>query len=248
MDPAARTMLGEFRIDAVLGHGGSGIVYDAMWGPRRVALKVMAPDTVGTGKETAQFLAEAQRLQQIGHPSVVKVLSVGQLPDGRPYLAMERLEGETLASVIAQGALPLAHALELFPGLCAAVGALHDQGLVHRDLKPENVFVVAGRHAVLLDFGIAKDIAAPASTTTAEGNVRGTPAYMAPARFFGQPAGIGTDLYELALVLYIMLAGRLPWDVVSDPEARLSPRSLVELVPNLPAMLDVEVRRALSTA
>jgi serine/threonine protein kinase len=248
--PTAQTALpatlGEFRIDAVLGQGGSGIVYDARWGPRRVALKVLHANLVGTGKERSQFLAEAQRLQQIGHPSVVKVLTTGQLPDERPYLAMEHLEGETLATLITKGALPLGRALALFSELCGAVTALHEQGLVHRDLKPENVFVVGGEHAVLLDFGIAKDLGAPASTTTQEGNVRGTPAYMAPERFFGQPAGIATDIYELALVLYAMLAGRLPWNEVADPEARLSPRPLVELAP-VPETLDVEIRRALST-
>lgn len=246
-DPAHQTeRLGEFLIEGVLGQGGSGIVYDAKWGPRRVALKVLHPSLIGTGRERAQFLTEAQRLQQIMHPSVVKVLALGQLPDGRPYLAMERLDGETLASVIARGALPLDRALELFRELCSAVAALHDQGLVHRDLKPENVFVVDGRHAVLLDFGIAKDITAPASTTTQEGNVRGTPAYMAPERFFGSPAGIATDVYELALVLYTTLAGRLPWDEVADPEARLAPRSLTDFA-RVPEALDVEIRRALST-
>ena len=248
MDPVAQpSMLGEFRILSELGHGGSGVVYDANWGPRRVALKVLHPSLVGTGKERAQFITEAQRLQQITHPSVVKVFAVGQLPDGRPYLAMERLDGETLAAVIARGAMPLAHALALFEELSSAVAALHAQGLVHRDLKPENVFVVGNRHAVLLDFGIAKDLSAPASTTTQEGNVRGTPAYMAPERFFGQPAGIATDIYELALVLYVMLAGRLPWDDAVDPEARLSPRSLAELAPGVSEALDVEIRRALST-
>src|SRR5512135_654055 len=248
METAPQT-LGDFRVQAVLGQGGSGIVYDAHWGPRRVALKVLHPSLVGTGKERAQFLAEAQRLQQVAHPSVVKVFAVGELPDGRPYLAMERLEGETLAQVIARGPLTQAHALELFSELCGAVSALHAQGLVHRDLKPENVFVVAGKHAVLLDFGIAKDLSAPASTTTQDGQVRGTPAYMAPERFFGQPAGIATDVYELALVLYAMLAGRLPWDELADPEARLAPRSLCELGSEItvsPA-LDVEIRRALST-
>ncbi|HET9986936.1 MAG TPA: serine/threonine-protein kinase, partial [Kofleriaceae bacterium] len=239
--------MGEFGIHAVLGQGGSGVVYDASWGPRRVALKVLHAELVGTGKERAQFLAEAQRLQQIGHPSVVKVLAVGTLPDGRPYLAMERLAGETLAALIARGPLALNRALTLFGELCSAVAALHDQGLVHRDLKPENVFVTAeGHHAVLLDFGIAKDLAAPASTTTQEGHVRGTPAYMAPERFFGQPAGLATDVYELALVLYAMLAGRLPWLDAADPEARLSPLPLTGLAP-VPEALDIEIRRALST-
>ncbi len=250
MDPAPLrsfpSVLGEFRIDAILGEGGSGIVYDAAWGPRRVALKVLHPTLADTDRVRAQFLSEAQRLQGIAHPSVVKVLAVGELPDGRPYLAMERLEGETLASVLARGPLSLADALPLFSELCGAVHTLHAQGLIHRDLKPENVFIVNGVHAVLLDFGIAKELAAAASTTTVEGGVRGTPAYMAPERFFGQPASIATDLYELAVTFYAMLSGRLPWDDLADPEARLSPRPLVELAP-VPDELDVEVRRALST-
>lgn len=239
--------LGEFRISAVLGRGGSGIVYDATWGPRRVALKVLHEELVGTERVRSQFLTEARALQGISHPSVVKVLGVGELPDGRPYLAMERLDGETLASVLARGPLALGPALALFDELCEAVGALHAQGLVHRDLKPENVFVVAGEHAVLLDLGIAKDVAAPSSTTTMEGGVRGTPAYMAPERFFGQPAGVPTDIYELAVTLYATIAGQLPWTDLGDPEARLSPRPLVEIAPHVPAELDVEIRRALST-
>lgn len=250
MDPALESVppaLGEFRISAVLGRGGSGIVYDATWGPRRVALKLLHPELTGTERVRSQFLSEARALQGISHPSVVKVLGVGELPDGRPYMAMERLEGETLASVLARGPLALGHALVLFDELCEAVAALHATGLVHRDLKPENVFVVAGEHAVLLDLGIAKEVAAPSSTTTMEGGVRGTPAYMAPERFFGQPAGVPTDIYELAVTLYAMIAGQLPWTDLGDPEARLSPRPLVEIVPHIPAELDVEIRRALST-
>ena len=247
MHPAALPRsLGEFRIEGVLGEGGSGIVYDATWGPRRVALKVLHAHLADSERVRAQFLVEAQRLQTITHPTVVKVLAVGELPDKRPYLAMERLEGETLAQVLAKGPLELTKALELFGELCAAVGTLHEQGLIHRDLKPENVFIVNGKHSVLLDFGIAKELDAPASTTTMDGGVRGTPAYMAPERFFGQPASIATDLYELAVTLYAMLAGRLPWDDLADPEARLSPRPLVELA-TVPEDLDVEIRRALST-
>jgi serine/threonine protein kinase len=237
------TALGEFDVHGVLGQGGSGVVYDARWGPRRVALKVPHAALLDTPRARAQFIAEAQRLQSIGHQAVVKVLAAGELPDGRPFLAMERLDGETLATTIARGPLALPHALALFDELCGAVGALHVQGLVHRDLKPENVFIVDGRHAVLLDFGIAKDLAAPASTTTQEGLVRGTPAYMAPERFFGQPASAATDIYELAVTLYAMIAGRLPWSDVADPEARLSPRAL----DGVPRALDIEIRRALST-
>jgi predicted Ser/Thr protein kinase len=250
MDPVLESVppaLGEFRISAVLGRGGSGIVYDATWGPRRVALKVLHEGLVGTERLRSQFLTEARALQGVSHPSVVKVLGCGELPDGRPFLAMEHLDGETLASVLARGPLALGHALLLFDELCEAVAALHATGLVHRDLKPENVFVVANEHAVLLDLGIAKDVAAPSSTTTMEGGVRGTPAYMAPERFFGQGAGVPTDIYELAVTLYAMIAGQLPWTDLGDPEARLSPRRLVDLVPHIPPELDIEIRRALST-
>src|SRR5687767_10301779 len=98
MDPAsetATTALGEFRISSILGRGGSGIVYDATWGPRRVALKVLHEELAGAERVRSQFLSEARALQNISHPSVVKILGVGELPDGRPYLAMERLDGET---------------------------------------------------------------------------------------------------------------------------------------------------------
>src|SRR5262252_8316359 len=149
----APTVLGDFRIAATLGQGGSGVVYDAVWGPRRVALKVLHAHLVASDKERAQWVAEAKRLQEIAHPSVVKVFAVGMLPDGRPYLAMERLDGEPLAAMLARGPLTLGSALEVWSELAEAVAALHEQGLVHRDLKPENVFVVAGKHVVLLDFG-----------------------------------------------------------------------------------------------
>jgi len=175
--------LGDFRILSLLGEGGSGLVYAARWGHREVALKVLRADDVPTESSRTKFLAEARILASIEHPSVVKVLSFGELPDGRPYLAMEKLDGETLAARIARGPLPLADALSVFEQIAHAVEALHQRGLIHRDLKPENVFLVAGgEYAVLLDFGIAKDLEAGASTVTQEGLVRGTPAYMAPER------------------------------------------------------------------
>jgi hypothetical protein len=164
---------------------------------------------------------------------------------------MEKLVGETLAARLGRGRMPAVAALRLFGQLADAVAALHDRGLVHRDLKPENVFLVgspgAPEHAVLLDFGIAKELAAPASTTTQDGGVRGTPAYMAPERFFGSPAAIATDIYELAVVVFAMLSGRLPWDDCGDPEVRLNPLRLVDTAPELPVALDAVVARALST-
>jgi serine/threonine protein kinase len=243
--------LGDFVVLGVLGEGGSGVVYDARWGHREIALKVLHPTLVASPREREQFLAEARRLAEIHHPGVVKVLAVGAVADGRPFLAMEKLRGETLAARLVRGPLPVTAALELFGQVTDAVEALHGRGLVHRDLKPENVVLVVGadgrEHAVLLDFGIAKELASAPSTTTQEGGVRGTPAYMAQERFFGQPASFATDIYELAVTLFAMLAGRLPWDDAADPEVRLDPRRLADVAPHVPAALDVEVRRALST-
>jgi serine/threonine-protein kinase len=127
--------------------------------------------------------------------------------------------------------------------MCGACGAPL-QGLVHRDLKPENVFIAADRHAVLLDFD-REGLAAPASTTTQDGGVRGTPAYMAPERFFGQPAACRPCLRARGRAVRDA-RGTIAVGDLGDPEARLSPRPLVELAP-VPAELDVEIRRAMST-
>src|SRR5687768_17795294 len=119
-----------------------------MWGHRRVALKVLRRELLKTDREQERFLAEASLLQSVDHPGVVKVLGSGSLPDGRPYLAMEHLDGEPLATRIARGALPLPDAFALFDQLASAVHALHLRGLVHRDIKPENI-IQTGAYAVL---------------------------------------------------------------------------------------------------
>jgi eukaryotic-like serine/threonine-protein kinase len=238
--------LGDFRLRGVLGEGGSGTVYDAMWGHRRVALKVLRRELLKTDREQERFLAEASLLQSVDHPGVVKVLGSGSLPDGRPYLAMEHLDGEPLAARVARGALPLPEALALFDQLASAVHALHLRGLVHRDIKPENI-ILTGAYAVLLDFGIAKAENAPASTITQEGSIRGTPAYMAPERFFGAAASPATDVYELAVVFYAMVTGRLPWSHAADPSARLNPPPPSALGHPLPPPLESVLLQALST-
>lgn len=222
-------------------------MYLARWGHREVALKVLRDGGVG-GSERARFLDEAARLAALAHPGVIKVFGSGELPDGRPYLAMERLSGEPLAARLQRGPLPLERALALFGELADAVEAMHRSQLLHRDLKPENIMLVEGdQHAVLLDFGIAKELDAPASTVTQEGGVRGTPAYMAPERFFGAAAGVATDVYELAVVLFAMLSGTLPWDEVADPAGRLAPRRLSERGVSVPPALEAALARALST-
>jgi eukaryotic-like serine/threonine-protein kinase len=240
--------LGEFRLIAILGHGGSGTVYAAT-SPRHpeVALKVLRQDLAGSERQRRRFFDEVERMRRVRHPSLVALVDAGVLPDGRPYLCMPLVRGETVAARVRRERLPVDVGLRHFSGLAAAVSTLHRAGLVHRDIKPENVLLdeTDGR-AVLLDFGIAREIDGPATTTTRVGRIRGTPAYMAPERFFGAPASVATDIYELGVVLYVMLVGRLPWadDV---PDARLHPRAPHDLGVDLPAPLVTVMMRALST-
>jgi serine/threonine-protein kinase len=231
--------LGDYEVEHELGRGGSGVVYAARRGATEVALKVLRSDEAATPKERERFLAEARNLAKVTHPAVVRVLAVGELPDGRPFLAMERLHGSTLAERLLMRRIPLEQALVLFEQLTAAVAALHAAGLVHRDIKPENIMLVDER-IKLLDFGIARGTDDLPSTTTQAGLQRGTPAYMAPERFFGARATVSSDVYETAVVLYAMITGALPWDPRSAKE-RLAPKPPsahgVEVPPSFEAAL-----------
>lgn len=248
MPPPGDTSLGEFELSRVLGEGGSGTVYDARHGSRRVALKVLRQDLALSARDARRFVEEAQRMGQVDHPGLVKLESAGVLPDGRPYIAMQLLDGETLAGRLSRGPLPPDEAIRVFAELARAVAALHEAGFIHRDIKPENIVMVGELEAlspVLLDFGIAREISSSPSTTTASGAVRGTPAYMAPERLFGGPATVRSDVYELALTLHMMLVGKLPWPVVDGVAQRLAPPA--ELGAAVPADIARAVRRALST-
>ena len=233
----------------MLGVGGSAVVYAASLDGVPVALKVPRLGDTLTPREQARFLREARMLARVRHEGVIEVVDSGRLSDGRPYVATRRYDGETLAALLARrGKLPVDHALRLFEQLAEAAGALHDEGLVHRDIKPENVLVTHDAQRVkLLDLGIAKDLNTEDSTTTRAGISRGTPATMAPERFLGAAASVRTDVYELAVVLYAMLVGRLPWPNATDAEARLMPSLPAELGVELPTALSDEIMRSLST-
>ena len=240
--------LGEFAVEHELGRGGSGVVYAAVWGAREVALKVLREDEAATARERERFLAEARHLAKVTHPGVVRVLAVGELPDGRPFLAMERLRGSTLAERLIMQRVSVEHALVLFEQLASAVGALHAAGLVHRDIKPENIMLVRDggtERIVLLDFGIARGVDDLPSTTTQAGLQRGTPAYMAPERFFGARATVSSDVYETAVVLYVMLTSALPWADPRSPKERMHPRPPSAAGVTLPETLEAALVKAL---
>jgi serine/threonine protein kinase len=249
----AASTLGSFSARRIVGEGGSGVVYEIDGDDgTSVALKVLRTELAASDRERDRFLREAKRMQRLSHPSLVPLLTAGVLPDGRPYLTMPLLHGETIIKRVRRtGAMPMGEALHLFDTITGAVEALHAGGLVHRDIKPENVIIEAdasgGSRAVLLDFGIAADLDGDPTTTTIEGRLRGTPAYMAPERFFGAAATVRSDVYELTVLLYVMLTGKLPWSSEASASDRLDPADPRLARPEIPGALSAAMLRALST-
>jgi tetratricopeptide (TPR) repeat protein len=203
-------------IRRLIGRGGMGEVYAAAR-PHlgdEVALKRLLPsqDTVANRQ---RFAIEAQAAAHIRHPNVVRLFDYGVDDTIGPYLVMELLEGPTLAAIHDAGRLPLAQALELFTGICAAVEAGHRRGIVHRDLKPANVIVTTaddGRQLVkVLDFGLAVDQRIADRGITTPGTMIGTVAYMAPEQTDGRSASPASDVFALGVVLYELVTGALPF-------------------------------------
>ncbi len=218
---------GRFRIGALLGGGGMGLVYAAEQVSlgRKVAVKVLRDD-VPVAQVGERFRREAQLMSQVEHPAVVRVIDFGPLGDSM-CLVLEFVEGETLESVLQRdGALSVERAEVIFSQLAQGLSAIHARGIVHRDLKPDNVVLTQGREgqgpqARLLDFGIARLMEveptnAPTgprtpSSVTQQGLVVGTPAYMSPEQALGQPVDARSDLYALGLIAFVMLTGRHPF-------------------------------------
>ncbi len=220
-DPLLGTEVGRYRIERLLGEGGMGAVYLAeqpMIGSR-VAIKVLSHECARSPELLERFFAEARSVNLIRHENIVSVLDLAQLPDGRPYIVMEFIEGQTLGqiirAVIRQGQrVPLGGIVQVALEMLSALGAAHALGIVHRDLKPDNVLVTGEGHAKVLDFGIAK--LAPGlnqnSPRTRTGALLGTPAYMAPEQISG--AGLvdaRADIYAAGVVLFEAMTGTQPF-------------------------------------
>jgi serine/threonine-protein kinase len=215
-DLEAGTMVGEYKVDGLLGAGGMGKVYSATHPliGKRAAIKVLHPALSVDPDAVERFVQEARAVNQIGHPNIVDIFAFGALPDGRCYFVMEQLRGESLATRIDRAALPLEDVLSILDTIAIALDAAHRKGIVHRDLKPDNVFlaeVEGARPAVkLLDFGIAKLTGGDTGTKrTQTGNVMGTPAYISPEQARGQGVDHRTDLYAFGAVAYELLTGEL---------------------------------------
>ncbi len=202
--------LSDFERLDVIGEGGAGVVYRArhLNTGRIVALKVMAD--LCDGDTTARFLREARVLSSLGHANIAEVVGAGVDDVDGPFLALELLEGGTVADLMRAmgGTLPVPVAVLVLQQLLSALDAAHRRGLVHRDIKPSNMMLTADGVLKLVDFGIAKGLGDTSLTQT--GELIGTPAYMSPEQAEGADTDARSDLFACGLVLHAMLAGKSP--------------------------------------
>ena len=260
----AGLQIGNYRLEAEIGHGGMGSVHRArhLLLARVAAVKILHPHLSGDASMVQRFLNEARAVNDIRHPRIVEVLDAGRLASGTPYIVMEHLAGESLAARLRQaGPLPLAVAVGIARQIAGALGAAHARGIVHRDLKPENVFLCDGGggggdpSVKVLDFGIAKlraDLAGGGAETRPTGGLLGTPQYMAPEQWrTGVVADPRIDVYALGLIVFEMLSGTPPF--VGDSWVDLlhlhisgTPPRMRERGVEVPAALEAVVRRALA--
>jgi serine/threonine-protein kinase len=212
-------------LERLLGRGGMGEVYlaEQLELHRRVVIKLLAGPQFSDARLEARFKREARALAQLNHPNIVHVYTFGREDDGFAYLAMEFIDGRTLASVVAEsGVLPEPKVLAILDQLCEALAHAHHQGIVHRDLKPDNVMLVKRGERTdmvkVLDFGIAKLMRMPELRITHKGEVLGTPLYMAPEQLREGGADERSDVYALGVIAYELLTGTLPFEAASPLE------------------------------
>jgi eukaryotic-like serine/threonine-protein kinase len=252
VDPIIGARLGEYLVQERLGEGGMGIVYRGVQPliSKPVAIKVVRWEIARDPEQVHRLLAEARTIAAIRHRGIIDVFSFGQLPDQRPYLVMELLDGQPLDAFIREGApIPAAIALPILEEILDALDAAHGVGVVHRDLKPNNIFLVqpsrGARYVKLLDFGLAKQSAHPGGATpqTRASVMVGTPEYMAPEQAMGQAVDARTDLYAVGAIAFEMLTGRLPFEAPTPFE--IVTKHLREPPPH-PSSLEQSVPAALN--
>ena len=225
---------------------------------RRVAVKVLAPFMSADAHMVRRFVDEGVAASALTHPNVAVVYEAGQTDDGRAYIAMEYLEGETLAERLARGPLPIADCISIARQVADALDEAHRHGIVHRDIKPGNVMIDERGRVKVLDFGIAKVVESSAAgaddvtaaVRTAQGVILGTAQYMSPEQASGQRVDTRSDLFSLGVVLYEMIAGRNPFaaPTMSETFARVreaQPPSLRSVRSECPRDLDRAVKRCL---
>ncbi len=255
---------GTFRILQKIGSGGMGAVYKAMdlQNSRMVGVKILHPKLANRKDLVSRFGREARALSQLSHPNTVRVFLYGELEDGALYIIMELLEGKNLNQTVrSEGPFPIARALPILIQACGALDEAHKAGIIHRDLKPENIFLVQTHELrdfpKLLDFGLAKvgerQMRPGSVILTQEGMVFGTPEFMSPEQAQGKTLAPASDVYSLAVILYEVLTGKLPFEAKSAMDyiqmhVTGKPIPLNQRVPGMsfPPLLEQVMDRALA--
>jgi serine/threonine-protein kinase len=240
-----------YRIEEPIGFGGMGVVYKARHViiDKPLAIKLLRQEHASQADIIKRFLLEAQVASRVKHPNIVDISDYGQIPGGTAYYAMEYLTGETLAARIDRGGrLEPQLALEIAGQILAGLNAAHTGKIIHRDLKSENIFLCdgpdGGLQIKILDFGIAR-VRDKKTRLTANGALIGTPAYMSPEQAQGQDADERSDLYAFGVILFEMLAGRVPFKLatvamVLSAQIFDTPPGLREVEPAAPDLPNIE--------
>jgi predicted Ser/Thr protein kinase len=232
---------GRFRIEREIGTGGMGAVYLAthLDLERPVAVKIIRREFAGDADVSDRFLREARTMAKLRHPNAAMIFDAGTLPDGRHFIVMEFVEGETLSQSLArEKRFSFTQAVNIATQICDVLEEAHRLGIIHRDLKPSNI-LLGKRGVCVLDFGVAKVLASSPDSTfthasTGSGQLVGTPRYMSPEQCLGQRVGARSDLYSLGVLLYEMLAGRPPF--IDPLQSALLVKQATAAAPPLPRL------------
>src|SRR5580698_379373 len=208
-DALLGAQIGPYRVARLLGIGGMGRVYKAVH-PQigsRVAIKVLSRECADRRDLVERFFSEARAVNVANHENIVNVTDLAMLPDGRPYIVMEYLDGAPLSSLIEQARqrgtpLPLGGVARLAAEVLEALAAAHAKGIVHRDLKPDNIYVLQSGRVKVLDFGVAKLRPELGGSATHTGSLLGTPYYMSPEQASGRSVDARADIYAMGVILF----------------------------------------------
>jgi serine/threonine protein kinase/tetratricopeptide (TPR) repeat protein len=260
MTLTANTRLGRYEILSPLGTGGMGEVYRARDTrlERDIAVKVLPERLANDPVSLARFQREARAVAALSHPNIVAIFDV-DLDQGRPYVVMELLEGETLGRCLKRSSLDWRSALAIATAVADGVAAAHAKGIIHRDLKPENIYLTAGGGVKVLDFGLARVAKATPTTAalsatvtfeTQQGSLLGTVCYMSPEQVRGQHADARSDVFALGCVLFEMVTGQRPFPGETTADVMVAilhsaPPLLSESGRSRPAALDRVIARCL---
>ena len=245
-------IIGHYRVIGKLGVGGMGVVYEAEDTrlPRRVALKFLSDEMADDPDATRRFTREAQTIALLNHPHICTIYDIGE-HNGRPFIAMERLEGTNLKRHMARKTIETAEIVNIALQVTEALEAAHARAIVHRDIKPGNIFVSESGQVKVLDFGLARRFPTSDSETgdlslhgsTMPGRPLGTANYMAPERILQMSLDPRSDLFSLGVVIFEMATGRLPFAGASPSETvtnilEKDPTPLTKLSSQRPAALE----------